>query len=235
MDHSLLVIESHPDTPVSSDTAPDSGAQAPSADAPTGAEPAMDLPTGQAGTHATTEQAHGAAATGGLGAIGIDGRALLFQVINFVILLWILKKVAYKPILKLLDDRHRRIQEGLQKAAEAEQALANAEADKTKLLAQARSEADKLVAASQTEAADMVKAAEAKAHTRAEQIVAEAHERTEREAGTVRKQLRKELGGLVAAATETLIEEKLDAQKDSALIEKALAKAMPTGRQAEGR
>jgi F-type H+-transporting ATPase subunit b len=176
-------------------------------------------------THTSTETASTEGGSGGLGAIGLDGRALAFQVINFVILFFILKKVAYKPILKMLEARRAKIEEGVRLAEEAQTAVAEAEATKAKLLAEARQEADKIVAASRAEATEILQSVEAKATARAEQIVNDATERVEREAASVRTAMRKELGGLVASATEALIDEKLDGPKDAALIEKALAKA----------
>ncbi len=177
-------------------------------------------------THTATETtAATEGGSGGLGAIGIDGRALAFQIINFVILFFILKKVAYKPILKMLEARRAKIDEGLKLAEEAKVAAAEADAAKAALIAEARQEADKIVAAGRNEANEILQSVEAKAAARAEQIVHDATERVEREAAGVRKELRKELAGLVATATETLIDEKLDGPKDAALIEKALAAA----------
>lgn len=180
--------------------------------------------TPEAQTSVSTEE-HGPAAAGGLGAIGIDGRALAFQVVNFVILLWILKKVAYKPILGVLEDRRKRIEEGLKSAEKAQADLANAETAKSQILAETRQESEAILSKSREEAAEIVRAAESKAAKRADQILAEATERTQREAAGVRNQLRQELGSLVAQATEVLIEEKLDAEKDARLIEKALRSA----------
>src|SRR5437660_1312163 len=86
------------------------------------------------------------ATKGGLGAIGIDGRALLFQIINFAILFFILKKVAYKPILGLLEERRKRIDESLKLADETTEAHTKAEAETAKLLAKARVEAEAITA-----------------------------------------------------------------------------------------
>src|SRR5688572_8856669 len=94
---------------------------APDAEHSTTEPPAVTPVAGE--THATTEASGhdtGHAAPGGLGAIGIDGKALVFQLINFAILLFVLKKVAYKPILKALGDRQKKIDESIKAAAEIE-------------------------------------------------------------------------------------------------------------------
>src|SRR3990167_10277133 len=80
--------------------------------------------------------------SGGIGAIGIDGKALLFQIINFAILLVILRSVAYKPILKALERRRKTIENSLKQAKEIEAANQALAGKQEKLLAKARSEAD---------------------------------------------------------------------------------------------
>ncbi|MFH0890475.1 MAG: ATP synthase F0 subunit B [Candidatus Liptonbacteria bacterium] len=56
--------------------------------------------------------------------LGVDWRLFLSQAANFLILLVVLRIFAYKPILQLLHERKRKIEEGLAKAAEADQKLA---------------------------------------------------------------------------------------------------------------
>ncbi len=131
-------------------------------------------------THASTQSTAGVESSGGLGAIGIDGKALMFQIINFVILFFILKKVAYKPILGLLEERRKRIDESLKLADETTEAHAKAEAEMVKLLAKARSKAETIAARTRDEAAELLKSAETRANVRAEQIEKDAAERMAR-------------------------------------------------------
>jgi F-type H+-transporting ATPase subunit b len=62
--------------------------------------------------------------------LGIDWKILLGQIINFLILLWLLKKFAYKPFLSMLSKRQKQIEEGIKKTEEAQISL-----DKIKSLA----------------------------------------------------------------------------------------------------
>ena len=55
--------------------------------------------------------------------LGINGKLLLAQIVNFFILLYILKRFAYKPILKVLDDRKEKIEKGLRDAENAKDKL----------------------------------------------------------------------------------------------------------------
>jgi F-type H+-transporting ATPase subunit b len=174
--------------------------------------------------HTTTAQtAHAAEASGGIGAIGVDPRALAFQLVNFAILFWVLKKVAYKPILAILSDRQKKIEDSLKTATQIEKDRLEMADERERLIKKAREEAETIVGRARSEAAETVKEAEVKASAKAEQILADAHGRIETDITAARQSLKKEMAGLVISATATIIDEKLDAQKDEALLEKALA------------
>ncbi|HSH31969.1 MAG TPA: F0F1 ATP synthase subunit B [Candidatus Saccharimonadales bacterium] len=170
----------------------------------------------------TAEQAAEAATSGGLGAIGLDWRSLVFQLINFALLFWLLKKVAYKPILRVLDDRRQRIDESLAQARQIEQTSRQTAAAQAALLQQARQEADAILSRSREEAAALLKRSEAQAGAKAQQVLEQAQERIEQELGQARISLKHELAGLVIAATGAVIHEKLDEDKDADLIKRAL-------------
>ncbi len=163
--------------------------------------------------------------SGGIGAIGLDGKALLFQLINFAILFWVLKKVAYKPIIKVLEARRERIEESLKMAHDIEQNQQKMAEAQALALKQARAEAAEIVAKTRAEAAEMLKEAEVKATAQNERLLAEAKSRIEQELTQAKKGLKREVVGLVVAATEVVLAEKVDAKKDEALIERALQEA----------
>lgn len=155
-------------------------------------------------------------------ALGLDWKLLIEQTIAFLILLWILGKFVYPPIIKMIDERRSAIEEGMQHAKKADEALKKAEADVADLIAKARSEADEIIARSQKEAKDIVDRAEDSAVSRAERIVEDAQVQINQDIEAARTALRDETVKLVAAATESVIDEKLDAKKDAGLIKRAL-------------
>lgn len=165
-----------------------------------------------------------AASPGLLEALGINGKLLIEQGIAFLILVAVLGKFVYPALVKAIDQRRETIEAGLKQAAESHQALEKAEAKADDLLVQARKDVEDLLARSHTEAAQLVADAEAKAKTRAEQIVADARTQLDAEVRKARTLLKKEAITLVAAATEHVIGERVDAKKDNDLIVKALAK-----------
>ena len=164
------------------------------------------------------------AQTGGISSIGVDPKALIFQVVNFAILLWILKRVAYRPILKVLENRRKTIEESLKSAREMEKTSQEAEQRQQTILASARQESEVLIARSQQEAAESLKKAEAEAKHRSEQIIKDAKVQIGEEVQQAKKALRAETMDLVITATSHIIQEKLDPEKDRGLLEKALAK-----------
>lgn len=155
-------------------------------------------------------------------ALGIDWKLLVEQAVAFLILVLVLAKFVYPALIKAVDNRREQIEAGMKEAKQAEEALATAESKVSDLLADARKEADDILARSHQEASAMVADAEDKAKTRAEQIVTDAREQLDRDVRKARESLKHDTIKLVAAATEQVIGEKLDTQKDNTLISAAL-------------
>lgn len=176
---------------------------------------------------ATTEPAEAAAEhTPGLfEALGINVTLFIEQGIAFLILVFILAKFVYPILIKTIDDRRAAIEAGLQEAKESQEALEKAEASAGELLEQARKDADDIMARTHQEAASMVAEAESKAKQRAEQIVADARQQLTIDVAKAREALKKDTVELVALATERIIGDKLDGQKDADLVKKALVAA----------
>jgi F-type H+-transporting ATPase subunit b len=157
-----------------------------------------------------------------LSALGLNIQSFLFQLITFVLLLLTLRKYAYPPIVKTLEERRKAVEQSIDQAKEAAASLENAEKQIEKMFVQARDEAQELVAAAHHEAAQMVEEAEAKAAKRAEHIINEAHASMEHELTKARVALKHETAQLVAEATGIIIKEKVDAKKNAELISQAL-------------
>lgn len=158
----------------------------------------------------------------GLGALGVDPKALVVQLITFVLALWVLKRYAFKPINKVLLERRELIASGVKLGEDMHKEKAKLDSKVNATLNDARTQADGIVAAAQDAARDTVREAETKAREKADAILVEAKLRTTQDVARARKQLERELVGLISDATEAIIDEKVDAKKDAALIDKAL-------------
>lgn len=158
----------------------------------------------------------------GLGALGFDPKAFLIQLITFILAFLVLKRWAFGPITKLLNERRETIERGVKLGEDMRKEKAELEKQVEQQLHEARQSADKMIAAAQDTARETIHEAEDAARKKADNIVAEAEGRIATDAARVRKALEKELAGLVAEATEAVIDEKIDAKKDAQLIDKAL-------------
>jgi F-type H+-transporting ATPase subunit b len=131
----------------------------------------------------------------------------------------ILRAWAYKPILKMLEDRRNRIAQGLEDARVAADARANAEKEAEEVLAAAQQEA----AARVREATERAEEATREIRAQAEKDAAEIREAANEEAESAKTQALGELRGQVAAlsiaAAQKLISEALDEKRQHALIE----------------
>lgn len=97
--------------------------------------------------------------------LGIDLKLLLAQIVNFLILFFVLKKLIYKPLLGLMDKRKKMIEQNVEDTKKIEERLTKLEEEKKEILKKASTEAIEIVAeakksAEQDHAAAMVKAKE---------------------------------------------------------------------------
>lgn len=175
---------------------------------------------------ANTEAATEAAAEQSIfAALGIDWRMLLLQIIAFVILLWVLGKFVYPPMVKAIDNREKAIAESIAAANNAEEQAEKTQEKIEKLFREAREESSQVIESAHKEAAILVKDAEDRAKKRADQIIADTRVQLEQDIAKARQELRTETIQLVALATETIVREKVDTTRDATLISKALEEA----------
>ena len=123
-----------------------------------------------------------ASSQSGIGALGVSGSALLIQLLTFVFAYLVLRKYAFKPILKVLAERRDTIESGVKLGEEMQKARAQLDANVKKALADARKQADTIVAEASNAARDTVRAAEDKAREKADNIVKDAEARTQQDA-----------------------------------------------------
>jgi F-type H+-transporting ATPase subunit b len=158
----------------------------------------------------------------GIGALGIDGKAFIIQLVTFVLAFLVLQKFAFKPILKVMDQRRKTIEDGVKIGEDMKKQQAELAKKVDAELAKARSEADGVIAGAQEAARQVAADAETKATKKTEVMLAEAKSRIQQEEARSRKRIMGDVVGLISEATEAIIDEKVDAKKDAQLIDKAL-------------
>jgi len=165
----------------------------------------------------------------GLKSLGINLPSLLAQLINFSVLLLILYLLAYKPLLKMLDERRRRIQEGLESAEQAKERLARAEEDVAAQMERSRQEGQALIGQAQQVSARIQEEARQQARTDAEALLARARGEIQLERDSAIAHLRREFADLTITAAEKVINQSLDRQAHRRLIEETLTESALAG------
>ena len=132
---------------------------------------------------------------------GFNPWLFLSQVISFAIVALLLRAFAYKPVLKVLEERRQRIAEGLLNAEKIKQQLAESEQRYAEILAKANAEAQRMIDEARASASHVAERKQQEALLAAEQIVAKAHEATELERERTMNELKRELGRLVIDTT----------------------------------
>jgi F-type H+-transporting ATPase subunit b len=152
----------------------------------------------------------------------IEISQLLTHAVGFLIVFWVLKKFAWKPILQMLDDRRQKIADEFSrietKKQETEALLLEYETRLKKIEEEARAKLNESVAEGQKIAAEI----KADAQEEARSIISRAKSELERDVVKARAQLKQDLVGMTLNATERLLREKIDDKANRKLIERFL-------------
>ena len=107
-------------------------------------------------------------------AFGLDVKLLLIQALNFGILLAVLLRFLYTPVLKMVDERRAKVAEGVQKAEAADRRLAEANDEGNGIVASASKEAEGIVASARTRADEQSTDILKRSQERADELLADA-------------------------------------------------------------
>lgn len=165
----------------------------------------------------------------GISKLGINLPGLLAQFINFGILLVAFTFVFKKFVFPMMDERKKRIEEGLQASEEAKKRLSQTEQEVSVEMQKARQEAQALIAQAQQTSARIAEEGRAQARTEADQIIERARAEIQLERDGAIADLRREFADLTITAAERVIRRNLDREAHKDLIEQVLAEAPQPG------
>jgi F-type H+-transporting ATPase subunit b len=157
--------------------------------------------------------------------LGVNVPVLIAQLINFTALLILLKLFVYKPVLKMLDERRARIQEGLSAAERGQEQAQQAEQEAQAQIANARREGQEIVQQAQQVAQRLQEEGRAQAQQQGDAMLERARNEIAMERDNAIAELRREFADLTIAAAEKIIGQSLDRQAHQRLIEQALAES----------
>lgn len=160
---------------------------------------------------------------GGGGLINLD-RSLIVQVVNFLILLLILQRILYKPLVAKMTERTAAIQRSLEEAQAARAEAARQQELNAEQLRAAYAEAQSIRAAALKEAAEEQKKLVESATREAKQLVDAARAQTDAAIRRAREELRREVSDLATAVAETLVRKSLRDEEHRRIVDDAIAR-----------
>ena len=155
--------------------------------------------------------------------LGLNVPVLVAQLVNFFILLVLLRMFLYRPILDMLDRRSQRIREGLEAADQSKEQAAQAEQEVARQLEEARRQGQSLIGQAQETANRLQEEARSQARREGEALLERARSEIQLERDQASAELRREFGDLTVSAAEKVIGQSLDRQAHRRLIDEVLA------------
>lgn len=146
-------------------------------------------------------------------ALGISGGLLVSQIVNFLLLMVILRMVLYRPVLNMLEARRERIAQSMKDAERASAAAGEAEQEKAKVLEEARREAQEIRAQANRDAEKIAQEVRSRAETESGEIRMKAQAEAQAQLDTALADANKQIADLAILATEQLLGREL-AMKD---------------------
>jgi F-type H+-transporting ATPase subunit b len=159
---------------------------------------------------------------GGLASLGISLPTLLAQIINFVILFGLLFLVAYKPLMRMLDERSDKIKRSMEQTEYIKEQATHAGEESKKKIEAAAKEGQEVIARAARTGEELRQKAQQEARQDAESLIGRARVEIQQERDVAIDELRKEFADLTILAAGKVIDRSLDKEAHRQLIEKVL-------------
>lgn len=148
---------------------------------------------------------------------------LIVQMLVFIVLIWFTMKFVWPMILVPMQERERKIAQGLAAADRGEEALAQARERAESIVREARERASQIIDQAQHRANDLIEEAKGAASSEGQRLVAAAHQQIALETTHARESLRREVAQIAVSAASKLLEREIDANTHADLLSKLAA------------
>ena len=159
-----------------------------------------------------------------------DPGLYIWTIVTFLVLVALLAKFAWRPLLAALDERQQAIRKSLDDARQAKQDLERVHAESAKILEQARKEAESIVASTRTDVNQFREEMRLKAREEAAGIVKNAERQIELETARALQQIRHEAVDLSVTIASKLLERNVSKDDNARLIEDTFKQIEASGR-----
>ncbi|MBN1160850.1 MAG: F0F1 ATP synthase subunit B [Dehalococcoidales bacterium] len=147
---------------------------------------------------------------------------LITQIVTFIILLVLLRLFAYKPLMRMMDERSKRVKESLEQAESVKEQSARAEEELKKQLEEASREGQDRIARAVRASEELKQKAEEEAKRETEKLIIKARSEIQQERDAAVTEVRREFADLTVLAAGKVIERSLDKEEHRELIDKVL-------------
>ncbi len=155
--------------------------------------------------------------------LGIDWKLLIANTATFFIVLWVLRKFAFKPLMAVMDKRQKAIGDGLDAAKQSQTELKAIQDEKQRVMEQAKTEALQMLQATQADAAKLRQQLIDQAQADATALATKTRAELDRQKVQMLAEAKSELADLVVSATEKVIGDQFDAKLSKKLASQAIA------------
>jgi F-type H+-transporting ATPase subunit b len=155
---------------------------------------------------------------GGTSLVSVSPGLIFWTVITFVILLFVLKKVAWKPILTALEQREAAIRESLEKAEKAKEEAQKVLDENQANLAKAEEESKKIIEQSRAYAEKLKEQMMQESKQQAQKIVSDASEEIERKKESAFNELKNQIAEIAVQAAEKILKENVNKEINKKIV-----------------
>lgn len=148
---------------------------------------------------------------------------LIGQILTFAVFVWVIKAYLWEPMMNMMEERKKRISEGLAAAERGQHEKELAEQRAKDRLHKARQEAAEIVNQAQKRGTEIVEESKVAARDEGERIKTLAQEEIEQEVNRAKEKLRQQVGAIALAGAERVLAKEIDAKTHSAALEELAA------------
>jgi F-type H+-transporting ATPase subunit b len=153
---------------------------------------------------------------------GVQPVLLAAQIVNFLILLFILNKLLYKPLLKVLEQRRQKVEESIKNAEKIEQKLLKTEEEYEKRIVEASKEGQKIIDEATKSASQIVSEAHQKAQSDIEEMMQKGQASIRMERDRMQQEMREELSDVVVTALEKVTGKVINKTDQRKMVDQAV-------------
>lgn len=155
---------------------------------------------------------------------GVDPFLLVAQIVNFLIILYVLRRFLYKPVFEMLKKREDTIKSGLEKSEEAQRILEQTLEEEKTILKRAQSQSNKLIEDAKNQAQEILKQSEENSKKQAQSLIKDAQEQIHKETKNAQEQLTHHVSELAVQFLQKAVQDLFGDKEQEEILAKAIKK-----------